>query len=339
VALSGLIGASQVLSAIADAGAPPDQGGFGTNVPNYNNVLALHNRKNWKDACRVATITNVNVNTGTGISVGDTIDGDTLIAGERVLVKNQFTAAENGIWVVAASGAPSRALDFSTSAHVIRAIIPIERGTQFSVYVCVNTAATIGVTGLNFTDFYTALGTVGNLNLDQMPAHTTKGNPTGSLASPVDMTASQLRLMLSSPLDTFSYATRVPFGTPPGADRFLSPASADAVAGGDGRWPFAGIGQASTAQSLQAIVMSSQADNTGTYVVTWTVQVNGVDTSLTLTAPLTATPGSSTPTLYGTSATITIPDGSHIGLKEHGAVVSGSVPNAGYIANIKLRLL
>ena len=42
---------------------------------------------------------------------GDTIDGVTLVTGDRVLLKNQTAGAENGIYVVPASGAASRALD------------------------------------------------------------------------------------------------------------------------------------------------------------------------------------------------------------------------------------
>jgi hypothetical protein len=42
---------------------------------------------------------------------GDTVGGVTLVAGDRILIKNQATATENGIYVVAASGAPARAAD------------------------------------------------------------------------------------------------------------------------------------------------------------------------------------------------------------------------------------
>jgi hypothetical protein len=50
--------------------------------------------------------------------VGDFIDGVQLVATNRVLVKNQNTASENGIYVVQASGAAIRATDFDQPTEV-----------------------------------------------------------------------------------------------------------------------------------------------------------------------------------------------------------------------------
>ena len=63
----------------------------------------------WKNPVRVATTT-----TGTLASSyanGQTIDGVTLVTGDRILIKDQSTGSENGIYVVAATGAPTRATD------------------------------------------------------------------------------------------------------------------------------------------------------------------------------------------------------------------------------------
>src|SRR6478736_6645284 len=54
-----------------------------------------------KDSVRAATTANIT------LSGTQTIDGVALSAADRVLVKNQTNAAQNGIWVVA-SGAWSR---------------------------------------------------------------------------------------------------------------------------------------------------------------------------------------------------------------------------------------
>ena len=62
-----------------------------------------------KDAVRAATTANIT------LSGVQTIDGVSVIAGDRVLVKNQTTTAENGIYV-AAAGAWTRATDANTSA-------------------------------------------------------------------------------------------------------------------------------------------------------------------------------------------------------------------------------
>lgn len=73
--------------------------------------------KDRKDAVDVATTANVNLSGG-GLANGQTVDGQTLATGWRVLVKNQTTGSENGIYVVPASGAASRSADADTSAEV-----------------------------------------------------------------------------------------------------------------------------------------------------------------------------------------------------------------------------
>ncbi|HEV7659964.1 MAG TPA: hypothetical protein VGO55_08980 [Allosphingosinicella sp.] len=65
-----------------------------------------------KEPCRAATTANIT------LSGPQTIDGIALAAGDRVLVKAQSTASENGIYT-AASGAWARATDFDASAEAI----------------------------------------------------------------------------------------------------------------------------------------------------------------------------------------------------------------------------
>ena len=74
-------------------------------------------------SCVAATTSNVDLSTD--LEAGDTLDGGpggaglvTLVAGDRVLVKNQNTTSQNGIYVVQASGAAVRATDFNTSAEI-----------------------------------------------------------------------------------------------------------------------------------------------------------------------------------------------------------------------------
>ena len=57
-----------------------------------------------------------------------TIDGVACVAGDRVLCKDQTTASQNGIWVVAA-GAWSRATDADTAAEIAGGIVLVQRGT------------------------------------------------------------------------------------------------------------------------------------------------------------------------------------------------------------------
>jgi hypothetical protein len=69
-----------------------------------------------KQSVRAATT--VAVNLTSELEAGDTIDTNvTLVAGDRVLVKNQGTASENGIYIVQSSGAAVRATDANGTAN------------------------------------------------------------------------------------------------------------------------------------------------------------------------------------------------------------------------------
>src|SRR5687767_11106944 len=79
-----------------------------------------------KAPCRVATTANIT------LSGLQTIDDVTVAAGDRVLVKNQTAAAENGIWV-AQSTAWSRARDFNGSRDAVQGtLVAIHSGTQYA---------------------------------------------------------------------------------------------------------------------------------------------------------------------------------------------------------------
>ncbi len=62
--------------------------------------------------------TTANIDLSTDLENGDVLDGVTLATGNRVLVKNQSAPAQNGIYVVQASGAAVRATDFDAPAEV-----------------------------------------------------------------------------------------------------------------------------------------------------------------------------------------------------------------------------
>ena len=86
-------------------------GGGGTTLNSY------------KDPVRVATTANIT------LSGTQTIDGVAVVAGDRVLAKNQTTASGNGIWVVAA-GAWTRPTDFNTSALAqVGSVVKVQFGT------------------------------------------------------------------------------------------------------------------------------------------------------------------------------------------------------------------
>jgi hypothetical protein len=66
----------------------------------------------------VRAATTVNLTAIPPLELGTVLDGVTLAEGDRVLVKNQTAAAENGIYVVQATGGAIRATDADTSAEV-----------------------------------------------------------------------------------------------------------------------------------------------------------------------------------------------------------------------------
>jgi len=101
--------------------------------------------------------TTANISISADLEAGDVIDGVTLVAGDRVLVKNQTTASENGIYVVQASGAAIRATDFDQPAEVDGGdFIFVTGGTVNDNTGWVQTStgvATIGTDPIYFTQF------------------------------------------------------------------------------------------------------------------------------------------------------------------------------------------
>jgi hypothetical protein len=81
---------------------------------------------------RAATTANIT------LSAPQTIDGVSVIAGNRVLVKNQSDPEDNGIYVVAA-GAWARASDADTWAELISAFVFVEEGTTLEDTAWVST--------------------------------------------------------------------------------------------------------------------------------------------------------------------------------------------------------
>jgi hypothetical protein len=82
-----------------------------------------------KESVRVASTTNIDVSAG--LIDGISIDGVTVSAGDRVLLKDQSNAAENGVYIVATSGAASRATDFDEPQEVTSGVFFfVEEGTS-----------------------------------------------------------------------------------------------------------------------------------------------------------------------------------------------------------------
>lgn len=102
-----------------------------------------------KTSARAATTANIT------LSGLQTIDGISVIANDRVLVKNQTAPAQNGMYVVA-SGAWSRSLDADTWAELPSSFVFVEEGTvnKDTGWVCtVDAGGTLGTTAVTWTQF------------------------------------------------------------------------------------------------------------------------------------------------------------------------------------------
>jgi len=108
-----------------------------------------------KNSVRVATTANGTL--ASAFANGETVDGVTLATNDRILLKNQSTGSENGIYTVNASGAPTRATDFDSNSEVTGgAFFFVEEGTvnADNGFALTNDGAiTVGTTALTFTQF------------------------------------------------------------------------------------------------------------------------------------------------------------------------------------------
>ncbi len=93
----------------------------------------------------------------TSFANGETIDGVALATGDRILIKDQADASENGVYTVNASGAPTRAADFDADSEVTAgAFFFVEEGTtngNNGFTLTTNDDITVGSTDLTFTQF------------------------------------------------------------------------------------------------------------------------------------------------------------------------------------------
>lgn len=101
---------------------------------------------------RVSTITNGTL--ATSYENLDTIDDITLATGDRILLKNQTTSTENGIYIVQVTGAPIRSDDFIVGDSVVSKMIPIDEGTvnADTMWLCTNDLGSdiVGTNNLSF---------------------------------------------------------------------------------------------------------------------------------------------------------------------------------------------
>lgn len=136
----------------------------------------------------VRAATTINGTLATAFENGDVIDGVTLVTGDRILIKNQSAPAENGIYVVAASGAPTRAEDMNVWAEVPGAWVTVQEGTANADTTWLSSAnqgGTLNTTAITWTNPITAGGYSNSNFVDkEVPSGTINGsNDTFTLAN------------------------------------------------------------------------------------------------------------------------------------------------------------
>ncbi|POD72284.1 hypothetical protein BKM17_21270 [Pseudomonas syringae group genomosp. 3] len=133
----------EILNVIQGAGLVPDE----ADVTQLHRAILGLAASDYKKAVRCATTVSI------GLSGLQTIDDVTLVAGDRVLVKNQDTPAQNWIYL-AAAGAWTRAQDANESNECSPGhLVPVQAGTKNAgtVWQLVNTVfPVLGTTALVF---------------------------------------------------------------------------------------------------------------------------------------------------------------------------------------------
>ncbi len=106
-----------------------------------------------KDSVKAATTANITI--ATALNNGDTLDGVSLSTNDRVLVKDQSSASENGIYIVGSS--PARADDMAAGSDAAGAFMFVESGTVNgdNGFVCSSDkgSAVVGTNNLTFVQF------------------------------------------------------------------------------------------------------------------------------------------------------------------------------------------
>ena len=160
---------------ITGLGSPSASSDAATKVYVDNLVTGLKTRI----ITRVATTANINLTNA--LENGDTLDGITLATGNKVLVKDQTDATENGIYDVVASGAASRNTDYNTVAELAGQLVIVQEGSSNAdkIFLCTtDNSGSIGSVNIVFT--VVTPSNVGDVTLNGVQTLTNK-----TLTSPV----------------------------------------------------------------------------------------------------------------------------------------------------------
>jgi len=127
---------------------------------------------------KVATTGNVNLTNG--LENGDSIDGITLSTGDKILVKSQTDATENGIYISPSSGSASRDTNYNTVEELAGQMIVVQQGSTNAdkIFLCTtDNSGSIGSVDIVFSQVTPAnQGTVQSVGITQSGSEFTIGN-------------------------------------------------------------------------------------------------------------------------------------------------------------------
>jgi hypothetical protein len=163
-------------------------GGGITGIANPSNNLDVSNKQYVDNAIaglRNRTVADcastANVNISNALEAGDSIDGVTLTEGMRVLLKDQSTATENGLYLAVASsaGAASRDPEHNTLDELVGGMIVVNKGSANNdkIFLCTtDNSGSIGSTNIVYTQVTPSnTGTVTSVTVGQSGSEFTIG--------------------------------------------------------------------------------------------------------------------------------------------------------------------
>ena len=150
----------------------------GNEVATKNYVDSIATALTVRHVMKVATTGNVDLTAD--LQNGDTIDGVSISTGQKVLVKSQSDATQNGVYKVVASGTAFRDPDYDNISELAGGIFTIQSGnTQADfIYLCTSdNTGTLGSVAVNFQKVQpNNSGTVTSIGLTQSGSEFTIAN-------------------------------------------------------------------------------------------------------------------------------------------------------------------
>jgi len=175
-----LLNGTQTFSATTTFSNAPQFAGTPVAGNDLTNVTYVTNSINTalagirKGSVRVATTANGTL--ATAFANGQVVDTVTLATGNLILLKNQTATAENGVYTVNASGAPTRATWMDSAAEIDGVYVAVEDGSQGgTLWITVSEVTTLGTDPITFTQIQTS-GAVASVTVTQPAAGITITN-------------------------------------------------------------------------------------------------------------------------------------------------------------------